>query len=135
MKRPWRRWIGWASILATILIVGFTVFDLFNTAGDIDKPDLQLKTMSPAERDFCLKTLWRIDSSSTERDVLALLGPPSRSLKYHKTWWVNLDGRASRAGVFFNTAGFADEVVLDGGVGRFYYRRRVKDHEAAPPSG
>ena len=30
--------------------------------------------------------------------------------------------------MFFDTAGLATDVVLDGGPGRFYYRRPVKDH-------
>jgi hypothetical protein len=30
--------------------------------------------------------------------------------------------------VFFDTAGLATDVVLDGGPGRFYYRRPVKNH-------
>jgi hypothetical protein len=109
-------------------------YDFFNTAGDIDKPDLQLAKMSPAERNFCLKKLWQIDSSSTERDVLAILGAPSRSLKYKKNWWVSLDGRRDRAGVLFDSSGFAVEVILDGGPG-LYYRRDVKDHEAKPAGG
>jgi hypothetical protein len=91
--------------------------------------------MSPAERDFCLSKLWRIDSSSTERDVLAILGAPSRSLKYKKNWWVILDGRQDRVGVNFNISDFAVEVILDGGPGRVYYRRKVKDHDAKPASG
>jgi hypothetical protein len=131
----WRNWIRWALILAPILIIGLTAYDLFNTAGDVDKPDLQLARMSPAERDFCLTMLWQIDSSSTERDVLAILGAPSRSVKYKKNWWLTLDGRQDRAGVMFDSSGFAEEVILDGGPGRFYYRRYVKDHESKPPGG
>jgi len=129
------RWAGlhrWASLLAFFLVATLTIVDFFNTAGDIDKPDLQLARMSPAEREFCLEVLWQIDSSSTERDVLAILGAPSRSLKYTKNWWVTLDGRKDRAGVLFDSSGYAEEVVLDGGFGRFYYSRKVKDHEARP---
>jgi hypothetical protein len=42
--------------------------------------------------------------------------------------WVKLGGKKDRVGVFFDTAGLATDVVLDGGPGRFYYRRPVKDH-------
>ena len=134
-KNRWGKRLWWVAVLAPILIFGLTLYDFFNTAGDIDKPDLQLARMSPAERNFCLKRLWQIDSSSTERDVLAILGAPSRSLKYKKNWWLSLDGRRDRAGVLFDSLGFAVEVILDGGPGRFYYRRDVKDHEAKPAGG
>ena len=129
------RHIQWISVIALLAIAVLTIYDFFNTAGDIDRPDLQLARMLPAEREFCIKTLWQIDSSSTERDVLAILGAPSRSLKFKKNWWVTLDGRQDRVGVYFNSSGFADEVVLDRGPGRFYYRRHAKDHDAKPAGG
>ncbi len=134
-KILWTKRLGWALALVLIAIAGLTIYDFFNTSGDVDKPDLQLARMSPAERNFCLKLLRQIDPSSTERDVLAILGAPSRSLEYKKNWWVTLDGRQERVGVMFNSSGFAEEVVLDGGPGRFYYRRKVKDHEAKPAGG
>ena len=131
----WRKLIWWVLIVAPFAIAGLTVFDFFNTAGDIDRPDLQLARMGPEERAFCEKTLWQIDSSCTERDVVAILGVPSRSLKYKKNWWVKLDGRQDRAGVWFDASGFAQDVVLDGGPGRFYYRRKVKENESKPAGG
>jgi hypothetical protein len=121
--RRWVRRIRWALFILPILAIGFTIYDFFNTAGDINNPNLQLTRMTPAEREYCLKTLWRIDSSSSERDVLAILGAPSRSLKYKKNWWVNLGGREDRVGVLFDSSGHAEELILDGGLGRFYYRR------------
>jgi hypothetical protein len=129
MKKVLRRIIG-ATVM---LVIAFTILDFINTAGDTSDPNAQLATMLPAERQFCEQVLWQIDSSSTERDVLALLGPPSRSLKFKKNWWVELDGKKDRVGVFFNTSGFATDVVLDGGTGRFYYKRDVKDHERMKP--
>lgn len=120
------RWVIGATVM---LVIVFTILDFINTAGDTGDPNAQLATMLPAERQFCEQVLWQIDSSSTERDVLTLLGPPSRSLKFKKNWWVELDGKKDRVGVFFNASGFATDVVLDGGTGRFYYKRDVKDHE------
>src|SRR5947208_2820439 len=115
--RQWVRRIRWALFLLPIIVIGFTVYDFFNTAGDINNPNLQLTRMTPAEREYRLKTLWRIDSSSSERDVLAILGAPSRSLKYKKNWWVNLGGRDDRVGVLFDSSGHAEEIILDGGPG------------------
>jgi hypothetical protein len=131
----WRKLIRWALIAAPFAIAGLTVIDFFNAAGDLDRPDLQLARMGPEERDFCEKTLWQIESSCTEGDVLAVLGAPSRSLKFKKDWWVKLDGRQVQAGVWFDASGFAADVVLDGGPGRFYYRRKVKDDESKPAGG
>ena len=56
------------------------------------------------------------------------LGNPDRDLMLKKNWWVQLSGKKDRVGVFFDTAGLATDVVLDGGPERFYYRRPVKDH-------
>jgi hypothetical protein len=124
-----RRKIFWIATIIGLIVIVLTAMDFFNTAGDVKNPETQLAKMLPAERDFCLKTLWQIDSSSNERDVLALLGAPKRSLKLKKNWHVSLDGKIDRVGVYFGTDGLATQVVLDGGPGRFYYRRSVKDHE------
>lgn len=112
-----------------VAVFVLTVVDFFITPGDVDNPDAQLAQMLPAERAFCEETLWRIDSHSNQRDVLALLGAPERSLPHKKNWFVKLDGKKDRVGVYFTLEGYADEVVLDGGPGRFYYRRSVTDHE------
>ena len=126
------KWIIPAVVILTVL---FTILDFVNTVGDTGGPDAQLASMLPGERQFCERVLWQIDSSSTKRDVLALLGKPSRGLKFKKNWWVELDGKKDRIGVFFNTSGFATDVVLDGGPGRFYYTRAVKEHEERRPGG
>ncbi len=123
------------SFVTTLIIVSIVIFplcDAVNAAGNVDNPDAQLENMHPVEREFCENILWQINSSSTERDVLALLGQPSRDRKYKKNWWVELGGKRDRVGVYFNLQGFATEVVLDGGIGRFYYRRKVTEHEHAP---
>ncbi len=124
-----KRKLIWIATIIGLIIIVLTIVDFLNTAGDINNPEAQLARMLPAEQEFCLKTLWQIDSSSNERDVLALLGSPSRSLKLKKNWHITLDGKTDRIGVYFGTNGYATQVVLDGGPGRFYYRRNVKDHE------
>ena len=133
MGMKMKKILKWIIPAVVILTIAFTILDFMNTAGDTGDPDAQLASMLPGERQYCEQVLWQIDSSSTERDVLALLGSPSRSLKYKKNWWVQLDGKRDRVGVFFNTSGFATDVVLDGGSGRFYYKRDVKDHEQRKP--
>ena len=126
-----KRKLIWIAAAVGVIIIGLTVAGFLNTAGDVENPGEQLAKMMPAERDYCLNTLWQIDSSSNERDVLALLGPPSRSLKLKKNWHVTLEGKTDRVGVYSGTDGRATEVVLDGGWGRFYYRRSVRDHEGS----
>ncbi len=118
--------------IVALLIIVLTILDFINTAGDVNNPDAQLAKMLPAEREFCQNILWQINSLSTERDVLALLGPPAKSLKLKKNWNVTLDGKTDRVGIYFDTNGYATQVLLDGGMGRFYYRRDVKDHEQTP---
>lgn len=127
------RMIKWTIVAIVVFIVAFTVLDFLNTAGDTGDPDAQLAMMLPEEREFCETVLWQIDSGSSERDVLALLGPPSRSLKMKKNWWVKLGGKKDRIGVYFDTSGLATRVFLDGGFGRFYYTRKVIDHEMNRP--
>ncbi len=124
-----KRKFTWFVFIVGLVIIGLTIIDDINTAGDVKNPEAQLAKMLPSEREFCIKTLWQINTSSNERDVLALLGPPSRSLKYKKNWYITLDGKMDRIGVYLGTDNYATQVVLDGGPGRFYYRRNVKDHE------
>lgn len=128
-----KKFFLWMVFVIIVLTFVFTILDFRNTAGDTGDPDSQLARMLPPEREFCEQVLWKIDSSSTERDVIALLGKPSRSLKFKKNWWVKFGENKDRVGVYFNTAGLATEVVLDGGTGRFYYRRKVTDHEDSQP--
>ncbi|MBN1973630.1 MAG: hypothetical protein JW787_08315 [Sedimentisphaerales bacterium] len=124
-----KRKLFWISTIIGLIVVVLTAMDFLNNAGDVKNPEDQLAKMLPAERDFCQQILWQIDSGSNERDVLALLGPPARSLKLKKIWHVKLDGKADRVSVYFGIDGLATQVVLDGGFGRFYYRRSVNDHE------
>ncbi len=131
MKKP----LKWAIPAVAVLVVILAIIAFIRTTGTGNDPDAELERMLPAEREFCEKVLWQINSRSSERDVLALLGTPSRDLKLKKNWWVELGGRKDRVGVYFNTFGFATQVVLAAGSGRFYYRRKVTDHETRTPEG
>jgi hypothetical protein len=124
MKRV-RRWIL-PAILVTAAAFGLVY--VVGTAVNVDDPEAQLAAMLPAERDFCEQVLARILPKSNGKHVVEVLGNPDRDLMLKKNWWVKLGGKRDRVGVFFDTAGLATDVVLDGGPGRFYYRRPVKDH-------
>ncbi|MDP2652750.1 MAG: hypothetical protein Q8Q08_01840 [Candidatus Omnitrophota bacterium] len=85
--------------------------------------------MSAEELAYCDNVLSKITAVSTEAEVIALLGTPSRDIKVpgagsKKNWWVTLGGKQSRVGVYFSGEGMATEVVLDGN-GRFYYRYKL----------
>ena len=126
----WRKYIlraiEWGGTAVFLLIVIFTLLDFMNRVEDIDDLQTQLNAMLPNEREFCLDVLGQIDALSTERDVLALLGDPSRSLKLKKNWWVNIDGKKDRIGVYFDLQGYATQVIFDGGFNRFYYSRNIE---------
>ena len=117
-------------ILPAILVTAaaFGLVFIVGTVVNVDDPEDQLAAMLPAERDFCEQVLARILPTSSGKDVVEVLGEPDRDLMVKKNWWVKLDGKRDRVGVFFDMAGLATNVVLDGGPGRFYYRRPVKDH-------
>lgn len=112
-----------ASVLGCVLVVALSVSGMGGT------PAEQLSKMSPEERAFCLQILWKIKTTSTRSDVEALLGEPSRDLVGLKVnWWVKLGTHKARVGVYFTTDGLADEVILDGGSGRYYYSWKVAEH-------
>ena len=117
-------------ILPLILVTAaaFGLVYVVGTVVNVDDPETQLAAMLPAERDFCEQVLARILPTSSGKDVVEVLGEPDRDLMLKKNWWVKLDGKRDRVGVFFDMAGLATDVVLDGGPGRFYYRRPVKEH-------
>ena len=82
-----------------------------------------LAAMSPAERRFCAEILNSITAESTKQDILTMLGKPSRSILGKKlNWWVKIDEKKDRIGVYFSSSDKPTGVVLDGGWGRFYYR-------------
>jgi hypothetical protein len=111
------------KIAACVLVCGAVV--ALSVRGMGGTAEEQLRKMTPEEREFCLHTLSQITSRSTRSDVIGLLGQPSRDLGLKVNWWVTLGQRRARVGVYFTPAGVVDEVVLDGGPGRYYYSRKV----------
>jgi len=80
-----------------------------------------------AEQEYIDKVLSKITKNSTKEEVLKLLGEPSRDLGWKLNWWVKIDNKDSRVGVFFTSKdGAIEKVVLDGGMGRFYYCKELK---------
>jgi hypothetical protein len=110
-------------ILGLVLLVTFAVVEYLFFSGDTSDPKAQLQRMSPAEREYCLDKLGKINANSTAADVEVLLGKPSRDLVLKKNWWVTFGDHKARSGVYFSTEGHATEVVLDGD--GYYYRRKV----------
>ena len=80
-----------------------------------------------AEQEYIDKVLSKITKTSTKEEVIKLLGEPSRDLGWKLNWWVKIDNKDSRVGVFFTSEGNAiEKIVLDGGIGRFYYCKELK---------
>jgi len=80
-----------------------------------------------AEQEYIDKVLSKITKNSTKEEVIKLLGEPSRDLGWKLNWWVKINDKNSRVGVFFTSEGGAvEKVVLDGGMGRFYYCKELK---------
>jgi hypothetical protein len=116
----------WLIVAGCLLCTGVLV--AVSVRGMGGSTEEQLDKMTHEERQFCLQSLWQITTNSTRSDVIRMLGSPSRDLGLKVNWWVKLGQERSRVGVFFTAAGYADEVVLDGGSGRFYYCRSVAEH-------
>jgi len=80
-----------------------------------------------AEQEYIDKILSKITKNSTKEEVITLLGEPSRDLGWKLNWWVKINDKNSRVGVFFTSeGGVLEKVVLDGGMGRFYYCKELK---------
>lgn len=123
-----------ALLICSILLLSLPAYASYldGMAGS-DDPNKVLETMGPGEREFCTNVLWQIRDDWSKDRVVHLLGTPSRDLGLKVNWWVTLDGKPIRVGVYFTLSGLAEQVVLDGGPDRFYYRRPVTDHMKAPP--
>lgn len=84
-----------------------------------------MKDKIPTEEQGYIDTvLVQITSESTKEEVFELLGKPSRNIGLKINWNVIINEKKSRIGVYFSPEEEkATKVVLDGGVGRFYYRK------------
>lgn len=74
------------------------------------------------EQKYIDEVLSKITKDSSKDDVIELLGPPSRDSGSKVNWWITINGKESRVGVYFSLSGNATRINLDGGPGRFYYR-------------
>ncbi|MDR1193846.1 MAG: hypothetical protein LBK98_06765 [Peptococcaceae bacterium] len=85
----------------------------------------------PAEEQIYIDTvLARVTAETTKEEAIELLGKPSRDLVLKVNWWVVIANRNSRVGIYFSgTTGKAEEVVLDGGWGKFYYTKTLGEKE------
>ncbi len=120
--------LGWIKIInntaaiCTIIILSFTIVTTIAgfKNGTTD-------TIPTAEQQYIDTVLSQITAESSKEDVIILLGKPDRDLVAKVNWWVNIEGANSRVGVYFSiTSGKATEIVLDGGVGRFYYQEKLE---------
>ena len=84
----------------------------------------------PEEQKYIDSVLSRISTETTREDVISLLGTPYRDLGGKVNWWIEIDGQKSRVGVYFSHEGKATEIVLDGGTGRYYYRKDLTEYGA-----
>ena len=79
------------------------------------------------EQEYIDSILSQITSETTKEEAISLLGEPDRDLELKVNWWVNIASRDSRVGIYFSAStNKATEIVLDGGVGRFYYREKLE---------
>lgn len=107
--------IKWSTILFALVLM-FIAFSLLSRG--------MSKKIPPAEQQYINKVLDKINAESSKENVIALLGDPDRDLGLKVNWWVTIDRNKDRIGVYFSsTTGKATRVNLDGGTGRFYYRK------------
>jgi len=109
-------------ILPMILFLIFSFLPL--TAGSV----VWIDETIPAEEQHYIDTiLSQITTESSKDEAIELLGKPDRDLIAKVNWWVSIDGRDSRVGIYFSpSTGKANEIVLDGGIGSFYFRKSLE---------
>ncbi len=119
-----------ATVVAIVFLLLLAV--LLFSRGMGGSADEQFMKMDPGESDYCRQILWQIKPGWSHSQVQQLLGAPTRDMGMKQNWWVTIGNRKDRVGVYFDGSGGATDIVLDGGPGRFYYRRPVSDHLAPP---
>lgn len=78
------------------------------------------------EQEYIDTVLIQITSESTLEEVIEILGEPYKNIGLKVNWIVTINERKSRIGVYFSSeTGKATTINLDGGVGKFYYRKDV----------
>ena len=109
--------LSYVFIIPLLITLVFSI-GLFQTGMD--------DTIPAEEQNYIDTVLSQITAETTKNDAIALLGQPDRDLVSKVNWWVNIAGQNSRVGIYFSSSGTANEVVLDGGTGRFYYRKSLE---------
>ncbi len=93
-------------------------------SGDISATD---ESIPPEEQAYISSLLSSITKDTTKADALEILPQPDSETDTKLSWAVDIDGRQSRVGISFSiSTGKAYEFVLDGGVGKFYFRTELK---------
>lgn len=103
-----------------LIFLGIAVFDALNGFNPY---------IPPEERQYIDSVLSHVTAETTKAESIELLGTPSRDLLVRVNWWVSIAGRKSRIGISFSgDTGLAEEIVLDGGPGRFYYTKDLTEN-------
>lgn len=82
--------------------------------------------MSPEESQYRDELLKVITINSTKKELVNYLGEPVKDIGLKTTWSVCINEYKDRLTVYFSSDGKANELILDGGSGRFYYRKKLK---------
>lgn len=77
------------------------------------------------EQEYIDNILSQITKDTTKNELIELLGEPSRDLGFKINWWIEIEEKKSRVGVFIKNNQIK-QVVLDGGPGRFYYSKDIE---------
>jgi hypothetical protein len=105
--------------LVSVILLAIVLFDARNGL---------ITEVPPAEQMYIDSVLSQITSQTTKAEAIELLGEPDRDLFFKVNWWVSIEDERSRIGIIFSPkTGFAAEIILDGGVERFYYSKELTE--------
>ena len=110
------------KVLSGILAVPLLIMIIVTTGGFTGMND----TIPTDEQGYIDTVLSQITTETTIEGAVDLLGTPDRNLGLKVNWLVTIAERNSRVGVYFSVSGKANDIVLDGGPGRFYYRKSLE---------
>ncbi len=109
--------------VTSLILLAIVLFDARNGL---------ITEVPPAEQVYIDSVLSQITPQTTKAEAIALLGKPDRDLFFKVNWWVLIENKRSRIGISFSSVtGFAREIILDGGLERFYYSKELTEPNAA----